>query len=204
MRSPGVRQAGVTVIELVVSALIVALLVGIAAPSIQEYRHGNRLTAVTSEFIAAVQLARAEAVRRQKIVSVCTTDDATKRSPKCAEDANFASWIVFEDGDGDCLPVAGAVPIQAVSAIAADEGGRISARANGFCVSFAVSGSLRVVPDVHTADKLLVCDARGVGTPFGTDPSPARGVIIDTHGRVTLTRQKDTIRGWRLSCPFGH
>jgi type IV fimbrial biogenesis protein FimT len=204
MPNPGDRQAGLTVIEVVVSALIVVLLVGIVTPSVQEYRHNGRLNAVSAEFMAAVQLARTEAVRRQKIVSMCATDDATKRSPKCAEDANFQSWMVFEDGDGDCLPVAGEVPIQATSAIEPDEGGRLAARANGFCVSFAVNGTLRAVPDAHTADKLLVCDARGIGEPFGNDPSPSRGIVIDPRGRVTLTRQRDTIRGWRLSCPFGN
>ena len=191
-------------LEVVVSLLIIVLIIGIAAPTIQESRRNSRIVAVTGSLAASVQLARAEAVRRQKIVSMCPTDNVTARSPKCSEDPNFDAWIVFEDGDGDCLPVAGAVPIQAEAAVPSDESARIAARGTGACISFATNGSLRVVQFMRNADKLLVCDARGIGTPFGNDPSPAIGLTLDPTGRVSQTRQRDTIRNWRLACPFGH
>src|SRR5215471_18307171 len=119
MPSVGVRQAGLTVLEVVVSLLIIVLLVAIASPRIQEYRRNSRLTAIASDFAASVQLARTEAVRRQKIVSMCPTQTVTARSPSCSDEPTFDAWIVFEDGDGDCLPVAGAVPIQAEAAVTA-------------------------------------------------------------------------------------
>ncbi len=201
MALAGVRQTGLTVIEVVVSLLIIVLLAAIAAPSYQEYRRNSRLTSIAGEFAASVQLARAEAAKRQKIVSMCPTQTVSHRSPTCAEDPNFAAWIVFEDGDGDCLPVAGAVPIQADAAVTPDETGRISVHGSGVCISFSAGGSLRSVQDLKTADRLLVCDARGEGTPDSTEPSPARGVLIDANGRVTVTRQRQAIRSWQLPCP---
>jgi type IV fimbrial biogenesis protein FimT len=198
------RQAGVTVLEVVVSLLIIVLIIGIAAPTIQENRRNSRIVTVAADLAASVQLARAEAVRRQKIVSMCPTENVGARSPKCSEDPNFDAWIVFEDGDGDCLPVAGAVPIRAQSAVPSDESARIAARGTGVCISFAINGSLRIVQFMRNADKLLVCDARGIGTPFGNDPSPAIGLTLDPSGRVSQTRQRDAIRNWRLACPFGH
>jgi type IV fimbrial biogenesis protein FimT len=193
--------AGFTLLEVVVCLLILALLVGIAAPSYEEYQRNSRLTGIASDFMGAVQLARSEAFRRQKIVSMCPTQDASRRSPTCADEPNFSSWIVFEDGDGDCLPVAGTVPIRAETAIPAEEATRLSARANGTCISFAVNGALRTAQDEPTADRLLVCDVRGIGPPAVNEPSYARGVLIDPSGRVSLTRQRQTIRSWRLYCP---
>ena len=199
----GTREIGFTVLEVVVSLLIIVLLAAIAAPRVQEYRRNSRLTAIASDFAASVQLARSEAVKRQKIVSMCPTRSLTSRSPTCSDDLNFAAWIVFEDGDGDCLPVAGVLPIQAEAAVTAAESGHIAARGSGVCISFATSGALRSVQDLRTADRLLVCDARGIGIPESPGPSPARGVAIDRNGRVSVTRQPEVIRGWRVSCPAG-
>ena len=199
----GIHETGFTLLEVVVSLLIIVLLAAIVSPRIQEYRRGSRLAAIASDFAASVQLARSEAVKRQKIVSMCPTQSVTARSPTCSDDPNFAAWIVFEDGDGDCLPVAGAVPIQAEAAVTSAESGHIAARGSGVCVSFSTTGALRSVQDLLTADRMLVCDARGIGIPESSGPSPARGVSIDRNGRVAITRQRDTIRSWRVSCPTG-
>ena len=196
----GLRQAGFTLLEGVVSVLIIVLLVALASPRIQEYRRSGRLTAIASDFAAAVQLARAEAVKRQKIVSMCPTRTVPAHSPSCSDDANFDSWMVFEDGDGDCLPVAGAVPLRAEAAVRSDEAGHIWARASGVCISFSTGGALRTVQDMRTADHLLVCDSRGIGVAEASGPSPARGVSIDRNGRVSMTRQRETLRTWRVSC----
>jgi len=203
MGSTGVRKRGFTLLEVVVSLLIIVLLVAIASPRIQQYRRDSRIIAIASDFAASVQLARSEAVKRQKIVSMCPTQKVADRSPTCSGEPNFAARIVFEDGDGDCLPVAGAVPIQAEAALHPDESGHISARGSGVCISFSTSGGLRTVQDMRTADHFLVCDARGVGIPEAPGPSPARGVSIDGNGRVSMTSQRDTIRTWKVSCPFG-
>ena len=203
MQLTAFRETGLTLLEVVVSLLIIVLLVAIASPRVQQYRRDSRITAIASDFAASVQLARSEAVKRQKIVSMCPTQRVTARSPTCSGEANFAAWIVFEDGDGDCLPVAGAVPIQAEAALHPDETGHISARGSGVCVSFSTNGALRTVQDMRIADHFLVCDARGVGIPEASGPSPARGVSIDRNGRMSMTRQRDAIRTWRVSCPYG-
>jgi len=56
------RQAGVTVLEVVVSLLIIVLIIGIAAPTIQQNRRDSRIATVAGKLAASVQLARAEAV----------------------------------------------------------------------------------------------------------------------------------------------
>jgi len=200
MALAGPRNSGFTLLEGVVSLMILILLVAIASPRIAEYRRGSRLTSIASDFAAAVQLARSEAVKRQKIVSMCPTRSPSARSPGCSEEPNFAAWIVFEDGDGDCLPVAGAVPIRAEAAVQSGEAGHLWVRASGVCISFSTSGALRTVQDMRTADHLLVCDARGIGVPDTPGPSPAHGVLIDRNGRVSMTRQRETLRTWRVAC----
>jgi type IV fimbrial biogenesis protein FimT len=64
------RQAGVTLIELVVTIAILAILLSLAAPSIHETLKNNRLAAQNNEMVALINLARSQAIRRNASVSV--------------------------------------------------------------------------------------------------------------------------------------
>lgn len=92
MRYPQ-RDLGVTLIELLVTLVVMAIMVTIAAPSFSRLIASNRLTSQTNEFILALNLARSEATRRGQPVTLLATATA---SPVFQ-----SGWQIFTDADGD-------------------------------------------------------------------------------------------------------
>lgn len=94
-RHTNTGQRGFTLVELMVTLAVLAVLLGIAVPSFQNITNRNRLTAVTNEMVAAIQLTRMEAVRRNSRVVFCpSTDGAT-----CAGENWLRSIVVAADGE---------------------------------------------------------------------------------------------------------
>jgi len=67
-------QTGVTLIELMVTIAILAILAAIAAPNFASLMVTNRLASQTNNVMAALTTARAEAIRRNQRVVVCRYD----------------------------------------------------------------------------------------------------------------------------------
>ncbi|MFT3806026.1 GspH/FimT family pseudopilin [Arenimonas sp.] len=95
------RPSGFTLIELMVTVAIVSILLIVAVPSFQTVMNSNRLTTAANEFVGAVQLGRAEAIRNNRRVVLClsTNPNAAAASVACAADnsTNATGWIVFVD-----------------------------------------------------------------------------------------------------------
>lgn len=91
-------QYGFSLIELMVTVSIAAILIGIAAPSFQNMIKQNRVVALVNELSAAFNLARSEAVTRGYLVTVCKTSDPTATTPACDSSADWTDgWIVFAE-----------------------------------------------------------------------------------------------------------
>lgn len=82
---------GFTLIELMVTIAVLAIVAAIAMPSMQGIVRSNRLSAASTELVTALQLARAEAVRRNARVTVCASIDGLA----CAATDKWARWIVM-------------------------------------------------------------------------------------------------------------
>lgn len=86
------RQQGFTLIELVVVLTIVGVLTRLALPSFQSAILSNRLASYANSFVAAVQLARSEAIKRNSSVTLCRSTDGTS----CAASGTWQQgWIVM-------------------------------------------------------------------------------------------------------------
>lgn len=87
------RQFGVSLVELVVVIAVVAILAGAVIPGVGVVVQRNALTAQVNGFLASVQLARSEAVRRRNIVVVRAAD------PSEAANEWGAGWSVRDAAD---------------------------------------------------------------------------------------------------------
>ena len=66
----GRRQAGFTIIELMITMVIVGVLASIAAPSMREMLVRQRVRTVSSDLYASLVLTRAEAIKRNATVTL--------------------------------------------------------------------------------------------------------------------------------------
>ncbi len=100
---PQRRGAGFTLIEMIVTVAIAAIVMMIAVPSFQQMMQQNRTAAITNQLLGAFRMARSEAVTRGKTVTVCKSANVTDANPTCSTSASWADgWIIFaEDGDGN-------------------------------------------------------------------------------------------------------
>ena len=85
------RQTGFTIVELMVTLLVAAILAAIAVPSFRATIEGNRVTAATNALVATLQQARSEAVRRNARITIC-------KGGASATDCNTATGSSWEDG----------------------------------------------------------------------------------------------------------
>ncbi|MBX3603911.1 MAG: GspH/FimT family pseudopilin [Piscinibacter sp.] len=81
------RARGFTLIEILVVISMIAILLGIAAPSFVTFQRNSELTATANEFLAALTVARSEAMKRQQRSFIVPADGADWAS----------GWIVFVD-----------------------------------------------------------------------------------------------------------
>jgi len=94
-------HSGFTLIELLVTLAVAAILIAAATPSLGAFFRTNRVAGATNDVVLSLQLARAEAARRGRPVSICrSTDGAT-----CAAAGDWqAGWIVFQDANATGAP----------------------------------------------------------------------------------------------------
>lgn len=86
----GSRNSGFTLVELMITVAIFAIVAAIAAPAMQRMVTAGRLNGATEELVTALQLARSEAVRRNSAVTICSSDDGAT----CSGSGDWSRWIV--------------------------------------------------------------------------------------------------------------
>lgn len=159
-------ERGVTLIELLVTLSIAAVVLTLAIPNFRDFLLNSRLTSQTNEFVLALASAKSEAVKRGTLVTVCSR--ATDTS--CAGSTTWdTGWLVFVDGD-----VAGTVDgtdivLQVYSTLEGNNTLRAGARQR---VTFQNTGF-----SSGFNDTFRLCDARGTAT--------ARSIVVSQQGRVT-------------------
>jgi len=87
---------GVTLLELMITMIVVGILAGLAAPSFSAAIKNNRMTTQLNELFTFLSYARSEAIKRNVSVTVCKSNDMNS----CG--GNWQNgWIVFVDNDRD-------------------------------------------------------------------------------------------------------
>jgi type IV fimbrial biogenesis protein FimT len=88
------NSRGFNLLELMVAITILGILLGISVPTFREFSRNNSVTAAQNDLVTTFSLARSEALRRNRPVSVCASADGAA----CGDETNWSSgWIAFTD-----------------------------------------------------------------------------------------------------------
>jgi type IV fimbrial biogenesis protein FimT len=175
MRTPLRRGSGFTLIELMMTIAIVAVVGSLAAPSFANILYDSTRTNAVNAFVHTVFLARSEAMMRGTIVSVCSSADGTTCDRAGADWSR--GWIAFVNDDRDEPPVHDDNE-QVVLVQGPWKQGRISANRTAF--------SFRPYQQAVVNGTIVFCDPRG--------DVHARAVIINAMGRPRVSQRDGSNR----------
>jgi len=168
------HTGGVTLVEQVMVVAILAVLVGIASPSLARLvRHGRAQTA-QMDFIEALGFARSTAILQRTRVLFCPTRDGMH----CSDESRWdKGWLVAIDHDRDKQPDAAPLRVGVSHP-------RLVIR------SSASRRHVTFLPDGTAGGSnltLLVCQPDNGGEPLG--------VVVSNTGRVRGSRPRGTQAG---------
>lgn len=191
--SGAAEQRGFTIIELMITLTLVAILAAVAVPSMRTYVLNNRVTSTAQALLRSIQTARSEATKLQGNVVICTSANPTDNDAKCAT-SGISGWIVFRDMDDD-WDRASSEDLIEVHTFDASKLGLLANESQR--INFARTGF--VEPDTGTLKRssaMVICDYRGNtdsnGGTSGTT-SVARGINITATGRASVTNDRTKI-----------
>lgn len=170
---PSAVAPGFTLVELMVTVAVLAILLAIATPSFTSIINGNRLASGANELVASVQLARSEAVKRNRSVAICRSTDGA--NCVLAAGASWEGWITVVDATDEVLRMNTVKPPLEVSASDAigDNTDRIVFRPDGMA---------------RTAAGVLLEAQFGVCIPTSLPAENQRLVSIVAGSRVSVDR----------------
>lgn len=88
------KVKGFTLVELMITLAVAAIVMGIAIPSFTQMMRNNSSATLGAELAGVLQYARSEAIKRAARVSVCASDDGLS----CLAAGNWEKgWLVFVD-----------------------------------------------------------------------------------------------------------
>jgi type IV fimbrial biogenesis protein FimT len=178
------KQNGFTLLELMVSLAVGAIVLTVAVPNYSSFVRNSRQTATANELLGALVLARDLAVTRNTRVTVCSSNDGAA----CGAGKWAEGWIAFLDEDADGA-VDGGEDIERV----VKDVGALSFASDEFpdFVVYRPTGRAMTADITQNTGAFTLCDERGA--------AHARVVLIDMSGRP---RVSDTLAdGSTPSCP---
>lgn len=168
------KAKGFTLVELMVTVAVMAILAAIAIPNFTSLINSNRLVSQANELVGVVQGARSEAIRYNQRVYVCSSNNGTS----CSGSATWNGWLVFVDRDRNASPAAAEIlqqgtvkaPLLLTSALG-----------NG-TFHFRPDGYARGAAETLLATSFRVCMAT-------TKPAEnIRNIVISSGSRLNITK----------------
>lgn len=161
---------GLTLLDLIITLAIAAIIATAGVPAFNNVVGNARRTSAVNDLIAAIQVARTNAIRRNQQLVICPDDG----QPICTSNGDWRNgWVVFVNTDLDWPP-------------RLDDNDEIVHR-HGKVSNIGIDSnrpyySFRRIGLRSTNGTLTICDNRG--------PEHARAVIVSYTGRPRVSRQQ--------------
>ena len=94
------KKNGFTLLELLVTVAVAAIVLTIGVPSFKAVIENNRRVSAVNDFLAALTLTRSEAIKKNRRVTLCKSNDQTSCSTATAYNKG---WIIFEDAGATAI-----------------------------------------------------------------------------------------------------
>ena len=195
VQSYGRGESGFTLIELMITVAVLAILLGIATADYGPVVNNNRLVAAVNQLQGELGFARSSAASSSSSLTFCSSSDGAS----CSGNTNWESgWLIFTDADGDRAVDSDDRIIKVNSGL---EG--VSMRRAGFSfptgvIQFNSRGEL--MGNAATSGSFIFCGP-------DSDESVARGVVLQISGasRLMVDENSDNIvnnhAGGDVTCP---
>lgn len=186
------RQRGFTLLELLVTVAVAAILIGIAVPALTSFIQNSRDTAESDSLISSLQYARSEAVKEDAPVKVCTSANVANGANATCSGSNSwdSGWIVITTAGTPAVLQASA-PLGGSNRLAGSfNGGGIDQ------VEFLPDGMVQAAggAGVYLTTYFTLCDPRGA--------TYARAIEVSAIGAIQASPVPGhTSAGAALNCP---
>lgn len=166
------RQGGFTLLELITTMAIAAIVLSVGVPSFRGVIMDNRLVSQANQIVTSIKIARSAAVRFQRNATVCASSNFDATTPSCSASNDWSNgWIVWVDKDRDATTDANEV--------------------------ISVFGPIHSASTLNSGAASFTYDARGFATTGGGDltlcdsrtSETGRLIRVNAVGRTNVSRQ---------------
>jgi type IV fimbrial biogenesis protein FimT len=181
-----IKQKGFTLVELMVTIAVLAIILSLAVPSFQQTLASSQLTSVTNDLYTSLMQARTDATRQGVRMTVCKSNAAHDNCDTTASTNWNVGWITLADGTrttaSPSVDTGETVTYVAQATIPA-----IVITGNGDLakyVSFGADGKSRDMNGGFVTGRMRVCSTSSALT----DTARSRELTMNIAGRITITK----------------
>ena len=185
---------GFTLVELLVTIVVLTILLGLAVPAFRSFMQNDQQWTQTSNLVVGLNTARSEAIKNDTFISaaipggaqICTSSNGLA----CTGTPWNQGWIVL--GVDPANPNNPLKRLQVVGALPA--GTTLTESSNNTSITFLSNGAVGPLANPEPAVVFKMCDARGA--------TAARYLQVNAMGRVSASQTPgQDLTGAALTCP---
>ena len=178
------QHSGFTLVELLVTVAILAIIAAMAAPALGVFASRSAMRGISADFTLGMQRARTEAINRNECVVICMSSNGTSCATSSTSGSNWGiGWIAFRSPTCD---------------VAAPSAGDIFLVREGFSTRYQLNSA------DSSAKRSVVFNARGntgsstmgkfnlVDTGVSSNDVINRTFCLDKAGRVRTLEYAET------------
>jgi type IV fimbrial biogenesis protein FimT len=187
-RETGRPAGGFTLVEILVTIVVLSILLGLAVPAFRSFMQNDQQWTQASNLVVGLNIARSEAIKDDLngVAKICSSNNGTT----CTDTAWQGGWIVL--GADPASPLNPPKVLQVVGALPA--GTTLTESSNNTRIPFMSNGALGALANPELKVGFKMCDARGAAS--------ARYLEVSAMGRVSASQTPgQNLTGAALTCP---